>query len=107
MQILKPVDQLLCTIQTVYPPAFGVAAHKYFTGWTAVSQSDILSSPSSGIVDDDKMKKTVRRCRFFLHPDKLPHDLTDDQRFMCKLLWDVINDAYEDYKKSKEDLDWL
>mmetsp|Transcript_44522 Transcript_44522/g.45161 ORF Transcript_44522/g.45161 Transcript_44522/m.45161 type:complete len:115 (-) Transcript_44522:161-505(-) len=114
MQILKPVDQLLCTIHSVFPPMFGVAPHKYFTGWTIVSHSDLLSSSSlpslssfGGSIDDNKMKKIVRKCRFFLHPDKLPHDLTDDQRFMCSLLWDIINDSYAEFKKTKDDLDWM
>lgn len=50
-------------------------------------------------LDGDKLKKAVRKLRFFLHPDKLPKDLDPIQEFVCKLLWDVTNDAYEDYKK--------
>ena len=62
---------------------------------------------AAGALDKDKLGKAVRKVRFFLHPDKLPRDLSDDQQFMCKLLWDVTNDAWEDYKKSLEELDWL
>ncbi len=104
MQVLKPVDELLCSIHGVFPPSFGVASHEYFSGWKAIDRSELVTN---GILDETKLKKSVRRVRFFLHPDKLPHDLSEDQGFLCKLLWDVINDAFEEYKRSKEDLDWL
>jgi len=105
MQVLKPVDELLCSIDGVFPPSFGVPSHDYFQGWKPISQSELVSS--TGALEETKLKKLVRKVRFFLHPDKLPHDLTEDQSFLCKLLWDVINDAFEEYKKSKEDLDWM
>ena len=90
----------------MYPPAFGVAAHSYFEGWKLITPGDI-GDPMTGSLDPDKIKKAVRKLRFFLHPDKLPRDLTDDQAFTCKLLWDVTNDAFEDYKTSQETLDWI
>jgi hypothetical protein len=105
MQVLKPVDELLCSIDGVFPPSFGVPSHEYFQGWKPISRSELVSS--TGALEETKLKKSVRNVRFFLHPDKLPHDLTEDQSFLCKLLWDVINDAFEEYKKSKEDLDWM
>ena len=105
MEVLKPVDQLICSIQHVFasPGTFGVTVHDYFNGWTTILPSDI----GGNSIDDDKLKKVIRKCRFFLHPDKLPNDLADDQQFMCRLLWDVINDAYENYKKTNDHLDWL
>jgi hypothetical protein len=105
MQVLKPVDQLLCSIHGVFPPSFGVPSHDYFAEWKPISRSELVSS--GGILEEIKLKKAVRKVRFFLHPDKLPHDLKEDQSFLCKLLWDIINDAFEEYKKSKEDLDWM
>lgn len=104
MQVLKPVDELLCSIHSVFPPSFGVASHEYFSGWKAIDRSELVTN---GILDEAKLKKSVRRVRFFLHPDKLPHDLSEDQGFLCKLLWDIINDAFEEYKRSREDLDWI
>ena len=65
---------------------------------------------TSYILDSDKLKKMVRKVRFFLHPDKLPKDDTgfnEEHNFICKLLWDVINDSYEDYKTTQETLDWI
>jgi len=36
--------------------------------------------------------KAVRKAKFFLHPDKLPKDLTDNQSTLFKTLWDVIHE---------------
>ena len=104
-QGLKPVNELLRSIQTVFPPANNVPAHSYFEGWQEIKHQDLLVA--SGALDEKKLSKAVRKLRFFLHPDKLPRDLTEEHHFMCKLLWDVTNDAWEDYKKMKEELDWM
>jgi len=37
----------------------------------------------------------MRKTKFFLHPDKLPKDLTGEQALLCKMLWDIIADAWE------------
>lgn len=94
-QVLKPIPQLLCQIHYVYPPALGLAPHSYFQGWTPIVWTELVTN---GAWDPAKLKKAVRKVRFFLHPDKLPRDFNDAQQFLCKLLWDVVNDAYEDYQ---------
>lgn len=94
-QVLKPIPQLLCQIHTVYPPALGLPSHDYFQGWTPIVWSELATNSAW---DPVKLKKAVRKVRFFLHPDKLPRDLNDAQQFLCKLLWDVVNDAYEDHQ---------
>jgi hypothetical protein len=40
-------------------------------------------------------RKAVRKTKFFLHPDKLPKDLSTEQTFVCKMLWDIVADAWE------------
>ena len=105
MQILRPIDQLLCSIHSTFPPAFGVAPHSYFGGFQAIVRPELTNA--TGVLDKEKLKKAVRKVRFFLHPDKLPRDLNEDQQFTCKLLWDVTSDAWEDCKKSQEELDWI
>jgi len=105
MQTLRSVDVLVSTIQNVFPPALGVPAHDYFKKWKAVTRESVLSE--AGIIDEEKIKKAVRKLRFFLHPDKLPKDLNSEQQFTVKMLWDITNDALEEYQKSKEDLDWI
>ena len=104
-QHLRPIYELLCTVQTVYPPANGLELHEYFDGWEPISYVE-LQTKTPHVLDEKKLGKAMRKLRFFLHPDKRPHDLTDAHQFVCKLLWDVTNDAWEDHKKAKEELDW-
>ena len=105
LQMLRPVSALVTTIHSIFPPALGVAGHDYFTKWKPFTRNDIAGA--GGLPDDSKLKKSVRKIRFFLHPDKLPHDLNEEQKFMVKMLWDVTNDAWEEHQKHKEDLDWV
>ena len=105
MQMLRSIDVLISTIQHIFPPALGVPAHDYFAKWKPVSRNDVIGD--SGTLDEDKLKKAVRKLRFFLHPDKLPKDLSNEQQFMTKMLWDITNDAWEEYQKSKDELDWI
>ena len=107
MQCLKPIPELLCTIQSVYPPANGLESHEYFDGWKAIVYNDLVRAENAHVWDEKKLSKAVRRLRFFLHPDKRPRDLSEAHQFVCKLLWDVTNDAWEDHKKAKEELDWI
>eukprot|EP00977_Amphora_coffeiformis_P014143 scaffold3882_cov164-Amphora_coffeaeformis.AAC.11 len=106
MQCLRPIHELLCTIHTVYPPAFGLERHEHFEGWEIITESD-LKGRGAVVFDEKKLSKAVRKVRFFLHPDRRPHDLSEQHQFVCKLLWDVMSDAFEDHKKAKEELDWI
>ncbi|KAG7338315.1 hypothetical protein IV203_028638 [Nitzschia inconspicua] len=105
LQMLRPIDTLITTIHKVFPPALGVSGHEYFQKWEPITQAEIVGA--SGLPEDEKLKKSVRKLRFFLHPDKLPHDLSKEQKFMTKMLWDVTSDAWEEFQKHKEDLDWV
>ena len=107
MQVLRPIHELLCSIQTVYPPANGLESHSYFAGWNNIAPADLYSHSVPHQLDEKKLSKALRKLRFFLHPDKLPADLPSTHRFVSQLLWDVTNDAWEDYKKFKEELDWI
>lgn len=105
MQILRPIDTLITTIHTVFPPKLNCPGHEYFSKWTPITRDEIFSSP--GRPDDEKLKKCIRKLRFFLHPDKLPRDFTPEQVFICKMLWDITSDAWEEHKKKEEDLGWI
>ena len=59
------------------------------------------------MAEEMKLKKAHRKLRVFLHPDRLPKDFDVKQKFVCKMLWDVSNDAYEEFMKNKDDLDWV
>ena len=108
LQVLKPIDELILSIQKVFPPNFGVPGHKYFTKWKPITPQEIsLGHTFGNRPDDAKMKKVMRKLRFFLHPDKLPNDLTKEQVFLCKLMWDIVSDAEADWKKKEEELGWI
>jgi hypothetical protein len=98
-QGLRRIEELITTIHQVFPPAFGVPGHEYFAKWKAVLPAEVD--------DDDKLEKRVKKLRFFLHPDKLPRDLTTDQSFVSRMLWDVTSDALEEHEKKREDLGWI
>lgn len=104
LQMLRPLGDLLTTVHTVFPPSNGVPGHEYFARWKSYSMADISEN---GRPTELKMAKAVKKLRFFLHPDKLPRDLSEEQAFICKMVWDIISDANEEYRKRKEDLDWL
>jgi hypothetical protein len=106
--MLRPIDYLLSTIQQVFPPFSNVANHEYFSKWNPIVQGDLsLSSAMGNTPDEAKLKKAVRKLRVLLHPDRLPKDFDKKQHFVCKMLWDVSNDAYEEFLKQKDDLDWV
>ena len=84
------------------PPAYGVAAHAYFAKFTPITQNELVVSAAMGRhPDENKLKKAVRKVRVFLHPDKLPRDLSDDQAFMARMLWDITSDSWEEFQKHK------
>ena len=105
LQMLRPIAGLVTTIHNVFPPALGVSGHDYFKKWKPITREDVAGS--NNLPEESKLKKSVRKIRFFLHPDKLPHDLNEEQKFTVKMLWDITNDSWEEYQKNKEDLDWV
>ena len=108
LNVLRPIDQLVTTIHTAMPPAFGVPGHTYFTKFSPIAQGELVASSAMGNrPDETKLKKAVRKVRVFLHPDKLPRDLTSEQSFTARMLWDITSDSWEEFQKHKEDLDWI
>jgi len=97
-QELKPITHLLATIQIAFPPAFGVGEHSYFQKWKALSLEGLSSGGQS------VTKRAHRKAKFLLHPDKLPKDLTETQQVVCKLIWDILADAWGIYEKTICDL---
>jgi hypothetical protein len=93
LQQLKPLSELIRTIPKVFPPhAAYVTPHEYFQKWDTSAMFDLNNNTDKG----------VRKLRFFLHPDKLPKNFTQDQIFLCKILWDVVNDAQQMQEGTKK-----
>ena len=109
---LRPIDELLSTVHSVFPPCLGLPPHGHFNTWVPISKGDLIDTNNNSAImkaslDDEKLKKAVRKLRFFLHPDRLPRELNPEQSFVCKMLWDVTNDSWEEYQKHQENLDWV
>ena len=112
---LKPIDQLLTTIQGVFPPFGSVQPHAYFNKWKVITRDALFQNGhnnanimnSRNVPDETKLRKAHLKLKVFLHPDRLPKDFDGKQHFVCKMLWDVTNDAYEEFMKNKDDLDWI
>ena len=108
LNTLRPIIHLITTIHSAMPPAFGVGAHEYFAKFTPITKQDLITSAAMGNQpDENKLEKAVRKVRFFLHPDKLPRDLSSDQVFVARMLWDIVNDSLEEFQKHKDELDWI
>ena len=86
------LQHLLVTVPDTFPPTNSkVESHEYFAKWKT------LDSGAFDDVDGDDelkelLKRAVRKAKFFLHPDKLPKDLTDNQTLLFKTIWDVLQD---------------
>lgn len=87
-QSLKLINELLETVACTFPPAFGIEEHSYFLKWIVISPAALRSG------EKEPIKRAVRKMKFFLHPDKLPKDLSEQQTFLCKMLWDIVADAW-------------
>ncbi|CAB9505293.1 expressed unknown protein [Seminavis robusta] len=99
---LKPLAELIRTIPKVFPPhATYVPSHAYFEKWDTSHMFD-LNTGGGGGGNHNNHQKVVRKLRFFLHPDKLPKDFSDDQVFLCKVLWDVVNDAQQQQQELQQ-----
>ena len=89
LQKLKCIRDLVASIHAVLPPFMGVVGHKHFAGWAPAAPADL---------GDSRLPKTIRKLRLILHPDRLPKDLSSEQKFVCDLLWHVVSDALHEYE---------
>eukprot|EP00569_Conticribra_weissflogii_P007359 CAMPEP_0171335436 /NCGR_PEP_ID=MMETSP0878-20121228/5334_1 /TAXON_ID=67004 /ORGANISM="Thalassiosira weissflogii, Strain CCMP1336" /LENGTH=566 /DNA_ID=CAMNT_0011836705 /DNA_START=77 /DNA_END=1777 /DNA_ORIENTATION=- len=91
---LNPLPQLLVTVPTTFPPSTkDVEPHDYFGKWKPFSMDAF--GVGDGGPKIEVLKRAVRKAKFFLHPDKLPKDLTENQAILFKTLWDVIRDSWD------------
>jgi len=85
---LKPLHHLLVTIPTTFPPTNeNVEPHEYFNKWKPISKE---AFNESGDELNELSKRATRKMKLFVHPDKLPQDLTENQSHLFRAIWDVI-----------------
>jgi len=85
------LQHLLLTAQDTFPPTNPtVEPHVYFNKWKSLDNeafSDLDGDELANILN-----RAVRKAKFFLHPDKLPKDATENQTFLFKELWTIIRE---------------
>ncbi|KAL7567788.1 hypothetical protein ACA910_000540 [Epithemia clementina (nom. ined.)] len=84
MQV-KDIASLLGTIHMTFDL---VEPHEYFSKFHPFSR-DALNGNDMAV-----LKRAVRKTRLFIHPDKLPKDLNDNQQTLCRVLWDTVSDSW-------------
>jgi len=87
---LNSMQDLLVNMPTLFPPTnTRVEAHAYFGKWKCMSREAFTGE---GEELKALLKRAVRRSKLFIHPDKLPNDLTEKQTLLFRTIWDVVQD---------------
>lgn len=95
-ELFYPLQRLLVTIPRTFPPANErVEPHDYFAKWKMFDEEAFADE--SGDELKELLQRAVRKAKFFLHPDKLPKDLTDNQSLLFKTLWYVVQNQEAAY----------
>ena len=85
------LGHLLVTVPNIFPPNNPqVDYHMYFTNWKTLDEDAFTDV--SGDELKELLKRAARKAKFFLHPDKLPKDLNENQTILFKTIWDVLQD---------------
>ena len=88
---MKPLEVLLVEAPVLFPPTNRfVESHEHFFKWKAFSEDAFIGESE----DELKvlLKRACRKCKLFLHPDKLPSDLTPNQDTLFRAMWDIIQE---------------
>jgi hypothetical protein len=89
---LKPLEVLLVDVPNLFPPTNSfVESHEYYFKWKEFSEDAF--SGESGDELKELLRRASRKSKLFLHPDKLPSDLTENQDLLFKSIWNVIMES--------------
>jgi hypothetical protein len=89
---LKPLEVLLVDVPNLFPPTNSfVESHEYYFKWKEFSEDAF--SGESGDELKELLRRASRKSKLFLHPDKLPSDLTENQDLLFKSVWNVIMES--------------
>jgi hypothetical protein len=89
---LKPLQDLLVGVPNLFPPInTHVETHEYYFKWKEFSEDAF--SGESGDELKELLRRASRKSKLFLHPDKLPKDLTERQDELFKAIWNVIQES--------------
>ena len=89
---LRPLPTLLFEVSVLLSPENHLVEYpEYFDKWKILHRDEFKDD--NGSVDDQKVSKVAKKCKLFLHPDKWPQDLDDDQRLLLQSIWDVLQES--------------
>ena len=89
---LNPMEKLLVEVPSLFPHENDfVEDHQYFDKWKEFSADAFLGETAEDL--KNLLKRAARKAKFFLHPDKLPSDLTENQTILFKSIWDIIQES--------------
>ena len=89
---LKPLEELLVNVPDLFPPMNRfVEWHEYYFKWKGFSEDAFREE--SGDELKELLRRASRKSKLFLHPDKLPGDLTENQDELFKTIWNVIQES--------------
>ena len=92
-QDLRSLDQLVTTVQITFGILQPPSQHAYFRQWVPVPYNALCTHH---VLDSEKVDKAVRKLKAFLHPDKWQTcGFSNDAQFLCRLLWDILQNAQE------------
>jgi hypothetical protein len=85
------IKHFLLTIPLMLPPNnTTVEPHEYFTKWKILDSEAFV-----GVSEDVQIEllvRAMRKLKIFLHPDKLPKDLTQNQTQLFETLWNELQE---------------
>merc|ERR1719491_570021 len=86
---MQPLATLLVSVpnKLFHPTNIFVESHEYFEKWTVISAE---AFSENGDELSTLLKRAMKKVKLFLHPDKLPRDLTDDQTLLLTTMWEVL-----------------
>lgn len=89
---LRSLETLLVEIPILFPPTNTfVEEHEYFGKFKEFSADAFAGETGDEL--NELLTRAVRKTKFFLHPDKLPKDLTANQSLVIKSIWDVVQES--------------
>eukprot|EP00804_Cyclotella_cryptica_P022869 CCRYP_005075-RA/>CCRYP_005075-RA protein AED:0.02 eAED:0.02 QI:249/1/1/1/1/1/2/136/571 len=100
-----PLETLLVDVPKLFPVSNDyVEDHEYFDKWKEFSEDAFYGQSSEE--KNELLRRAARKARLFLHPDKLPQDLTENQRHLFKSIWNVLSKSvYKTESTVKVDLE--
>lgn len=89
---LKPLEVLLVDVPKLFPPTNRFCeSHEHFLKWKAFSEDAFIGE--SGDELKELLRRASRKSKLFMHPDKLPKELTPSQDTLLKSMWEIIQES--------------